>query len=582
MKKIVLLTIVTAMLVGCNTPERKAQRVLEQMTIRQKVAQLMMVSVDSYNPPAKRANRDSLVREEGIGGLIIMHDSIIRSAVRLNELQALSPIPLLVSVDGEWGPSMRYSAFPFFPRQMQLGALTDDSLVYEMGKAVAEECRVMNILINFAPVADININPNNPVINTRSFGEDRDKVTRMAIAYMRGMQDGGIYACAKHFPGHGDTDVDSHKALPVLPFTRERLDTLELYPFRELIRQGVAMVMIGHLNIPTLDDAVSTLSYPIVTDLLKKEMGFDGIVVTDALNMRGVSETLSPAEVTLAAYKAGVDLLLMPDDVKQSIDMIEAAVVKGECSEQDLNERVMKILVMKAKAGMLDEGYSAQIDTTGLNERACFAEHQQLIQQLSDRSITYLSGSQQNGECRMLNAERKTAYVAYNATYVPMKRQYGEQEGLSGFCPESGITENGTFLYRTLTDKMGSAIDYFTLSRDANQEQVEALNAALADYEHILFVCHDPAGRPKDDLIVPEHVSWLSPIMDERTTLIHFGTPYGMNHLPWIQQVGGILIGYADSQVNQIAVSKILLGEIEPQGKLPVSAGGFQAVGGKR
>lgn len=150
MKKIVLLTIVTAMLVGCNTPERKAQRVLEQMTIRQKVAQLMMVSVDSYNPPAKRANRDSLVREEGIGGLIIMHDSIIRSAVRLNELQALSPIPLLVSVDGEWGPSMRYSAFPFFPRQMQLGALTDDSLVYEMGKAVAEECRVMNILINFA------------------------------------------------------------------------------------------------------------------------------------------------------------------------------------------------------------------------------------------------------------------------------------------------------------------------------------------------------------------------------------------------------------------------------------------------
>lgn len=576
MKHLPLLALAITLLTACNTPQRQAQRVLAQMSTRQKVAQLFMVSVDSYNPPAKRANRDSLVREEGIGGLIIMHDSLVRSAVRLNELQAVAPIPLIVAIDGEWGPSMRYSEFPFFPRQMQLGALTDDSLVYEMGLAVAEECRMLNILINFAPVADININPNNPVINTRSFGENRDKVTRFATAYMRGMQDGGIYACAKHFPGHGDTDVDSHKALPILPFTRERLDTLELYPFRELIRQGVAMVMIGHLNIPALDSAVSTLSYPIVTGLLKQEMGFDGIVVTDALNMRGVSDTLSPAEVTLAAYKAGVDLLLMPDDVRHAIDLIEQAIVSGECSEKDLDERVMKVLVMKAKAGMLADGYSAQIDTAGLKEKAVYAEHRQLVQKLSDQSITCLNTRTDDSMGYHNVTSAHTAYVAYNATFVPMKRQFGEIDGLSGFCPESGITEQGTQLYQLLAES-GADIDYFTLSRTATDKEIQALIASLSDYDHILFVCHDPTGRPKDDLIATEHVETLRPLMSNHTTLIHFGTPYGLNHLPWISDLSDILIGYADSEVNQLAMAKVLLGQIEPKGQLPISAGGFQA-----
>ena len=351
-----IMAIISMMGISCSTVhEKQVEEVLSQMTTRQKVAQLIMVSCDSYNLPAKRLNRDTLVREEGIGGLIIFHDSLPRSIARLNELQSMSRIPLLVSVDGEWGPSMRYSEFPFFPRQMQLGALTSDSLVYQMGLAIAEQCKMVNLHINFAPVVDINTNPKNPVIHTRSFGENKERVTKFASAYMRGMQDGGIFASAKHFPGHGDTDVDSHRSLPILPFSRERLDSLELYPFKSLIDEDVAMVMIGHLFIPSLDTIVSTLSHKVVTKLLKEEMKFDGIVVTDALNMKGVSSTLRPSEVTLAAYKAGVDLLLMPNEVKRSIDMIVAAVESGECSMEDLDNRVRKILRLKAKLGMLTE-----------------------------------------------------------------------------------------------------------------------------------------------------------------------------------------------------------------------------------
>ena len=575
MKKYTPLICLMLMVSACTmTPERQANRVLRTLSTRDKIAQLITVTCDSYNLPAKRENRNAMVRDEHIGGLIVMHDKIARSADRLNELQAMSPIPLIVSIDGEWGPSMRYGEFPFFPRQMQLGALQDDSLIYQMGLAVAEECKLLNIYINFAPVADINVNPKNPVIGTRSFGENKDKVTRFADAYMRGMQDGGIFACAKHFPGHGDTDVDSHKALPILPFSRERLDSLELYPFRRLMDHGVELVMIGHLDIPVLDTTVSTLSKKVVTDLLKKELGYKGVVVTDALNMKGVSENLTPAQVTLAAYKAGVDLLLMPDEVSESLDLIEAAINNGECSMRDLNQRCRKILTLKAKAGMLAPGYSAIMDTTNIADCAALPEHRALVQELCDKSMT-LVDNQSN--LVPLCPDKRIAYIAYNAEYEPLKRHFGELEGLSGYCPKSGLRKTSTLLYDRLHEAIPT-MGYFTLSKQASEKDIKALQKALRGYDEVLFVCHDPSGRPKDALINGDQMEALSAIITTLpTTMVHFGTPYGMDEMTWLNQLGAILIGYADSENNQLAMSKVLLGEIPAQGVLPVSAGGYKA-----
>jgi beta-glucosidase-like glycosyl hydrolase len=328
--------------------DKQVERILQQMTTREKIAQLIFSQTDSYlfSDKHKEAT-NQLVEVEGIGGMLILQDSLPRYLTRMNELQSKSKIPMLISIDGEWGPSMRFVEFPFFPQQMQLGALPNDSLIYKMGLAVAEQCKLANIHINFAPVVDINVNPKNPVIHTRSFGENRDKVTAYARAYMRGMQDGGIIACAKHFPGHGDTEVDSHKGLPVLTFDKERLNQLELYPFVDQIHQGVKMVMIGHLLVPALDTTVSSISKPIVTGLLKQEMGFGGIVVTDALSMKAVSANRTSAEIAIAAYKAGVDILLQPKDIVAAIDRIEQAVNSGECSIEGLEDRVRKVMLMR-------------------------------------------------------------------------------------------------------------------------------------------------------------------------------------------------------------------------------------------
>ena len=382
-----------------NRINRQVERTLKKMTTREKIAQLIVSQTDSYIFSDGHAlMTDTLVEIEGIGGLLVLQDTLPRYLNRMNELQSKSKIPMLISIDGEWGPSMRFGEFPFFPQQMQLGALPSDSLIYEMGLAVAEQCKMVNIHINYAPVVDINVNPKNPVIHARSFGEDRDKVTQYARAYMKGMQDGGIIACSKHFPGHGDTEVDSHKALPVLPFSRERLDSLELYPFRDQIREGVEMVMMGHLHIPVLDSAVSSISYPIVTELLREELGFDGLIVTDALTMKGVSENLSAEEIALAAYKAGVDILLKPGDIIASINRLEEAMESGECKKEDLDERVRKVLRLKARFGMLERGYDATVEVDGITERVKKAEHIALIQEMADQSMTIRRQQRQDNQ----------------------------------------------------------------------------------------------------------------------------------------------------------------------------------------
>lgn len=552
--------------------ERQVERTLKKMSTREKVAQLMVSQTDSYIFSDKHALlTDTLVGIEGIGGLLIIQDSLPRYLNRMNELQAMSKVPMLVSIDGEWGPSMRFGEFPFFPQQMQLGALSDDSLIYEMGLAVAEQCEMVNIHINYAPVVDININPKNPVIHARSFGEDRDKVTQFARAYMQGMQDGGIVACSKHFPGHGDTEVDSHKGLPVLPFSRERLDSMELFPFRDQIKEGVKMVMMGHLHIPALDSAVSSISYPIVTGLLKEELGFDGVVVTDALTMKGVSENMESADIALAAYKAGVDILLKPGDIIASIDRLEEAMKSGECDIEDLNNRVRKVLRMKAEFGMLDRGYSAHVDTTDISNRVKKEAHIALTRELSEKTMTLVDNK---AGMIPLDASKRIAYVAYNAKHIPLHREYGDIEGLSGYNPATGMVDSTTMMYQHLL-KNGNGkgeVHYFTLDKKSSKADIAAAEKHLKDYDVVILACHDPRGRSRKDLIHADHMDMLGKLVKKHhPILVHFGSPYGLAELPWMEELGGVLVGYQDSENNQRAAAKVLTGEIEAQGVLPVS-----------
>ena len=564
-----------------NRIERQVERTLKKMTTREKVAQLIVSQTDSYIFSDGHAlMTDTLVGIEGIGGLLVIQDSLPRYLNRMNELQKMSKIPLIVSIDGEWGPSMRFGEFPFFPQQMQLGALPSDSLIYEMGLAVAEQCKMVNIHINYAPVVDINVNPKNPVIHARSFGEDRDKVTAYGRAYMKGMQDGGIIACSKHFPGHGDTEVDSHKGLPVLPFSRERLDSLELFPFRDQIKHGVEMVMMGHLHIPALDSAVSSISYPIVTELLREELGFKGMIVTDALTMKGVSENMESAEIALAAYKAGVDILLKPGDIIASIDRLEEAMNSGECDLADLDERVKKTLRMKARFGMLERNYDATVDTTGISERVKKPEHMALVQEMADKSMTLVDNKLGTIP---LDITKKIAYVAYNAKRIPMHREYGDIEGLSGYNPETGMVDSTTLMYQHLlkeamrrggdkAKRQEGDVHYFTLDKKSSKKDIDAIDKQLANYDVVILACHDPRGRSRKDLIAEEHVQALERLVKKHhPVLVHYGSPYGLSDLPWKEDLGGLLVAYKDSESNQKAAAKVLTGEIEAVGVLPVT-----------
>ena len=352
--------------------KKQVRTLLETMSVRDKVAQLVFVDVYPGGDSAFQAKADSIVAKEQVGGIILMEGNIAQTAETCNRLQGLVKIPLAVTVDGEFGLGMRVSEFRKYPRQGALAKLPDEGLMYEMGRQIAKDMHSMKIDVNFAPVVDVNLHPDVNTIKDRSFGPDKELVADYGSAVMRGMQDGGVVACAKHFPGHGDTEVDSHKALPVLKFPMERLESIELYPFRRLIKDGVKMVMVGHLLVPALDTLPASVSKVVVTDLLRKKMKFRGLIITDALGMEGVLEPFggSSAKATLAAYEAGVDILLMPDEVSESIDLIVDYVGSDRKKLKDLDERVSRVLALKGECGKLAKTNDLRVDPAAVDTKA--------------------------------------------------------------------------------------------------------------------------------------------------------------------------------------------------------------------
>ena len=413
--------------------------VMGRMSLKERIGQLFIYTIA---PQTEKANRDLLrkvVREYKVGGLLFSGGKAHDQAVLTNEAQQMADVPLLVTFDGEWGLGMRLKEIPSFPRNMVLGCIRNDTLLYEYGREVARQCREMGVQVNFAPVADVNINPENPVINTRSFGEDPEEVARRVVAYARGLESGGVLSVCKHFPGHGDTNVDSHKALPVLPFTRERLDSVELYPFRRAIRAGLGGMMVGHLEVPALEEEAglpASLSHSIVTGLLQEELGFRGLVFTDALAMRGVA---GHGSLCLRALQAGHDLLLAPRAVAGELEAVWKAVRSGELPEAEIDRRCRKVLAYKYALGLTRRPH---IRLSGLEQRLETPYMRDLIARLKQASLVVAGDAA--GLLPLGGTENRVAVL-----------QVGGAEALSPFMEElSGAVRPAVF---RLTKGMGDA-----------------------------------------------------------------------------------------------------------------------------
>ncbi len=366
---------------------RWVDSLMNKLTLKEKVGQLFIHTISPVITKRNQILLQEVVNTYKVGGLLFSGGKLENQAQLTNEAQKLARVPLMITFDGEWGLAMRLKGTPVFPRNMVLGCIQNDTLIYEYGREMARQCREMGVQVNFAPVADVNINPENPVINTRSFGEDPSLVSRKVIAYANGLQDGKVLAVCKHFPGHGDTDVDSHKALPILPFSRERMDSVELFPFKEAVHAGLDGMMVGHLQVPVLEpDGVvpSSLSRNVVHDLLTQEMGFKGLVFTDALVMKGVSDN---AHICLQALMAGNDMVLAPRNLKPEIEAVLEAVKNGTLSEKEIDRKCRKVLTYKYALGLKKKPV---IKLSGLSSRINSAHANDLIEQLNRAAITVL------------------------------------------------------------------------------------------------------------------------------------------------------------------------------------------------
>nr|MBA4167239.1 serine hydrolase [Chitinophagaceae bacterium] len=366
----------------------------------QKIAQLMVVRMSGIDAGRKVVFFEKEVREAiekyNVGGICLFQGGPLKQASVINDMQALAKTPLLVSIDGENGLGMRMDSVVSLPRQMMMGAVDDPTLIYQYGRLVGEQCKRIGIQMNYAPVVDVNNNPDNPVINDRSFGEDKYKVALYGIQYMRGLQDVGVMACAKHFPGHGDVSVDSHVDLPVINKTKEQLDSLELYPFRQIVNAGVASVMVAHLSIPAIDNTAnkaSSISYNAVTGLLRDGLGHKGLILTDALEMKGITKYFPAGEASAQALEAGNDMLCLPGDIPGSIKKIKEAINKNRFSWSDIDTHVKRVLLAKYQYG-LSAWKSIDLDhlTEDLNAktndmRKLIAEHALTLLRNDDAAI---------------------------------------------------------------------------------------------------------------------------------------------------------------------------------------------------
>ncbi len=517
--------------------------VFNALTERERIGQLIMLRAHSDKDAAYENEVERQIREFAVGGICFFQGTPERQAYLNNRYQKAARLPLFVAMDAEWGLGMRLKESCIsFPKQLMLGAAQDNRLVYEMGREVARECRRLGVQVNFAPDVDINNNPENPVINDRSFGEDRLNVTAKAFQYVRGLQDGGVMACAKHFPGHGDTNTDSHLDLPLIPQSTARLDSLELFPFRVLAQHGVAAMMIAHLNVPALDPTANTpttLSERVVHRLLRRSIGFDGLIFTDAMGMKGVTKYFDPGVADLRALEAGNDIVLLPEDVSKTIPAVEAALASGEYPRKQFEESVRRVLRGKFRLGLtgpqtvVEEGIRRDLNTPEalLLKRKLMAAALTLVRD-RDGLVPVQLVENQRFASLSLGASEPTAFQNQLGMYAPF--------------------------------------DHFFSEKNISPEAESRLLDTLKKYPTVFVSLHQTRSRAADDFgLTASMKSFLTKLnVQSRVVLTVFGNPYS---LKYFDEIPTLLLGFTEDENAQGLAAQGLFGAIPLGGKLPVT-----------
>lgn len=540
-------------------PDRWVQATLAEMTLSEQVAQLFAVQAYGYyasaDDPAYLRLRD-FVERLGVGGVIFFQGDPYGQVMLANDLQRRAKLPLLISQDMEWGAGMRVARTTTLPWTMAIGATRDPALAYAAGYLTAREARALGTHQIYAPVADVNNNPRNPVINVRSFGEEPGLVGAMVGAFVEGAQDGGVLATVKHFPGHGDTDTDSHYDLPTLPFTRARLDSLELVPFRAAIDAGVESVMTGHLALPALEPdprVPATLSQPISEALLRGDLGFNGLIVTDAMQMRGVTKHFAPGEAAIRALEAGADMILMSADLDAAHTAVLEAVASGRLARARIQTAAGRILHAKLRLGLPKQRLVAP---ESLPEVVRTAAHEAVAEALARRSLTLL-----RNENDLLPLQRPERLFVY--TLKDNDR------------PETGRAFAAALrTAQPATQSFDLALDL----RTTDETYENALQAA-AHAEVLVVALHAYVRLGGGQRALQRHFAFLEQLIatGKPVILIAFGNPYLIAELA--QQPAAYLVAYSGSEASQRMAASALFGQVALGGKLPITIPDHYAYG---
>ncbi len=525
-----------------ESPKEWVDSVFNSLSPAERIGQLIMVAAYQDNNEYQEKEIRKLIQRYNIGGLIFFRGCPYKQAKLTNYYQSLAKTPLLIALDAEYGLAMRLDSTVKYPMQMMLGAVKNEKLIYDMGAHIAKQLKLIGTHINFAPVVDVNNNPVNPVINMRSFGEERVNVARKGLLYMKGMQENNILAVAKHFPGHGDTDTDSHITLPVVRHSRERLDSIELFPFKELISSGLDGVMTGHLSVPALDTIptiASSLSEKIVTGLLKEELGFKGLIFTDAMNMGGITKYFSPEEANVKAISAGNDIILMPHNIPKTIALIQKEIRKGNISQLDIDERCKKILAAKYWAGL--NNYKP-VDLKDLNKKLNLPEFTLLQRKLVESSLTLIRNKNEIIPLGRLDT-LKIVSVAIG-------------------CGKPNVFQNTLGLY--------SGVDEISVDKNPSLSQLDII---LDKYNLVIVSVHNTDIRvSKNYGISSETISFIDSLSEKYNVILDlFANPYALAGFRNLKKLTGLIVSYEDNETTQSLSAQLIFGGIPAEGSLPVS-----------
>ena len=520
--------------------------VYSSMTLNQKVGQLFVVQAVSNKGISHKTKILDEITSNGVGGIIFSNGSAEKQVELTNLYQDMSNIPLLIGMDAEWGLSMRLDSTFSFPWNMTLGAISDNELIKNVGNRIAAHCKRIGVNFNFAPVVDINTNPKNPIIGNRSFGESMQNVSSKSLNYMIGQQQMNVLSSAKHFPGHGDTSTDSHKSLPIINHKKERILNVELKPFENLINNGLESVMIAHLEVPSLEKTrglPSTLSFAIVTELLRNRLGFKGLIITDALEMKGLSSFKSKGNLDMLAFKAGNDILLMSENVSKGVSSIINEYNTGSITEERLSYSVKKILKAKYKVGL---NKFLPISTYDLDNDLNSISDEILNEKLVENSLTVIKNKE---------------------NIIPIK-DLSERVGYLSFGNDSNTS---FFSYLNKYSK----VNYLSNLDFTNVDDL------ISKYNTIIIGIHANSNTPwKSYKIKKEEINLINHISKKVNVILNvFGSPYSLNSFKNIKHIKGVIISYQNSVVFQQKSAQLIFGAIDSKGILPVSIGKLFSVG---